>query len=522
MVASEQTGNGHAGPPEHWIRDPVVWLLVVCGMAASAYVFFSGRYLPYDDWAGHVGLSAVLANGDETGAATYLSRSLVPSPYYLFYVTSALWSLIVPVEVGAKLNLVLSSGLLVIGSARLAQVTGRSPRMAGLAPLALFGISLGMGFSSYLFALPWLLFVLADYESLLHQLSTGAVTRRTLAYLGAGLGLAFLGHGLVFVFAIALIGIRTLIFIGPNPRARAKVIIYAGLAALPVTIIALPSVIRRLNKPYVSPEFHRAVQERLATFEGPAKNLSRLPRALYDRGGAGHETTVLLTLGVLALWVLVAWHRRAAHPRAPRGLLIYLGVSVALFLLGPVNILWPVTFWIVADRIGCFALLLAFIALPMRRLGAGAALCALIPLAHNAHVNARTVERFSAWAAPFDKVRAAIPPKQRVLPLDAGPRLQGYARASSSLGFYLLADGARYVPVGHVPEEVPVHRRDVPDTPPTYKASAFDPEAAAAHYDYVVVRGASLRRDTLSSEAFEEVLRVEGWLVAKARRGDPP
>src|SRR5688572_21605113 len=94
-------------PVRPWSRDPVVWAAVVIGALANGLALFGGRYLPFNDWASHVGLSAVLAHGAETGADAYLTRDFTPTPYLLFYLVTAGWALVTSAEVGAKLNLIL-------------------------------------------------------------------------------------------------------------------------------------------------------------------------------------------------------------------------------------------------------------------------------------------------------------------------------------------------------------------------------------------------------------------------------
>lgn len=503
-----------------WFRDPIVWLLTSIGVLACGLVVFGGRYLPYADWAGHVGLSAVLAYGDVSGADAYLTRSLVPTPYYLFYVCTAALGFVVPIEVAAKLNLLIATAVATLGAARLAEATGRSPRLCGIAALMQFGVSLGLGFASFVTGLPWLLHALADTERLYGARENRALAAGALAVM---LTLCFLGHGLVFGFALLLIGLRTLVHLVRQPRLRGAVL-YAAGSAVPAFALAVPSVARRLEQRYVSPEFMTPGGPALAGWVPFAKHLETLSGDLLDRGGHGHHHTMLLVVGWMLI-VFVTYFVRDRHCRPARpqdGLPLYAATMTAMFLLGPVWIGWPVTFWVVYQRAGTLAAVLVSLLVPARLSGwpgAAVALLAGVPVIHNAVVNRDVVAEYSAWAAPYDRVRARIPPGQRVLPLNAGVTV----RPGDTLYFYHLVDGAAYVPVGNIPEEVPVHRRNVAGTPYNPSVQGFDPRIHGRMYDYLVVHGSGPRRRVESSTTTHERLATEGpWTIYRTKKALPP
>jgi hypothetical protein len=529
------TVAANLGVPRRWYQDLLVWLGVVVGVAAAAFVFFAGHYLPYDDWAGHVGLSAVLAHGGENGASVYLTQSLVPTPYMLFYVSCAAWAHVVPPDVGAKLNLLIATALLVIGSARLAEATGRSPRLALLAPLGLFGVSLGMGFSSFLFALPWIFFVLADLEWLLRCMRLDdpiyeREARVRSVFLGVWIALCFLGHGLVFVFAALLVAARLAVYVLPrwrdDKRGAARGILSVGLTVVPTVLLAVPSLLRRLSTPYVSPEFQAGGGPGLAGFASPSDHVASFAGDLLDRGGAGHGVTAALVGAVFLAWALSG--RAGRHSEYERlhtiGPWVYFITMALVFVLGPVNAGWPVTFWVVYQRAGSLALLFLFL-LPTGALSGRRtvlAVAALLPILHNAAVNREVVLAYSSWAAPYDQVRAMVPPGQRVLPLSRPESLGPWGRAANSLGFYHLADGAAYVPVGNVPEEMPVHRTNDAATPYNPSPYEYSPAGPGAQYDYLVLRGEPLVRATRGEpERFREVGEASGWVVFQ-NRAPPP
>ena len=160
-------------------------------------VFFAGPYLPYIDYANHVGLISILARGGETGADAFLARSWAPTPYWLYYVLTALLGRITEVDVASKLVLGASGATWVLGGAHLAEATGRDPRIALAASLGMFGIGLGYGFASFVFTCPLCLFVLGSTERLLG--AEARLRRARVLELGAALTLVFLGHPLVFL-----------------------------------------------------------------------------------------------------------------------------------------------------------------------------------------------------------------------------------------------------------------------------------------------------------------------------------
>ncbi len=465
---------------------------------SSAWVFFAGRYLPYRDWAGHVGLAAVLAEGAETGADLYFIRSWIPTPYYLFYALTALGTPWLGAEVAAKLTLVLTAGLLTVGAAAWAQSTGRSPRLAGIASLALFGLPLGYGFSSYLLATPFLFLSMAELEYTLNG------RRRWL--LPVFLALALVGHGLVFLFTAILVAARTFVFVA---RTRRKLLLLqVPLAALPALILTLPSLLHRLQRPFVSPEFISAKGPPALFTQTPARaHLDTLWSDLLDRGAGAHHHTAALVLIWWALLWLTAWRR---PQRSSHGIALAAGLLVLCFFWGPVNLGWPVTFWVVYARAAPLAAL-ALSLLPSPRLdgrwGATLAIAALVPVFHNAWLNHQQVLLFSKQVAGYDQVRAAIPPGRKVLPLTQGPQLW------ATLGFLHLADGAAYVPVGHVPEELPVHRSNHPSTPYNPQPSELN-QGIAVQYDWLVLKGPWLHQRAQELN-FQVVLKTGEWLVLR-------
>ena len=465
-----------------WHRDPVVAAATVVGVLACAYVVFAGRYLPYQDWAGHVGLSAVLAYGDASGADAYLTRSLVPTPYYLFYVTTAALGFVMPIEAAAKVNLLIASAVATLGAARLAAATGRSPRLCGVAPLVIFGLSLGFGFASFVVGLPWILHALADTERLYGRPDDAAARRWAAIRLAIWLSFCFLGHGLVFLFAAMAIGLRSAVHVARRPR-EFQPVLYAVAAGAAVGLIAAPSVIRRLQHRYVSPEFMTPNGVGLSGFIPWSQRTKSLAADLLDRGGEGHMTTMMLVVGWAAILVLVRVLRGRHDDRPQReglqdGLPLYAVIMTVVFLFGPVWIGWPVTFWVVAQRAGTLA---------------GAArdpVRSCQPDGHDRRDHCELGDRSGRGTTRWSTARlSSATARGPGLTTTCAHRFHSdneFSRFTiprrgspgTTLYFLHLVDGAAYVPIGNIPEEVPVHRRNVPGTPYNPDARSFAPRPA--------------------------------------------
>lgn len=515
--------------PRPWPFDWAVWSGALFGAASTAFAVFAGRYVPYIDWSAHLGLISVLAHGGQTGALEFYERSWAPSPYLLFYAASAILGQLVSVDVAAKLVLVATAALLTFASASLAEATGRSPRLGLIGPLALFGMSLGWGFGSFVVATPFFVLALAAFERFLSAVEPRDRRRRVLV-LGVVLGLLFLAHGLLFLVCGLLIGLRAigwsvLLVIRGRPN-RESLTPVAGLAAattLPIAL-ALPSVIALLHRPTVEAGTEQVttlvdmtpVREHLASFGGD----------LLQRGSEMQERVMLAGGGLLALWLLWSMVRpnrqRAGVPRM--GLEFYAISVSAIYLFGPVAVNWPSSIWLVYPRFGIIAALLVML-LPrcdlQGPLGTPLALAALGLVGWNNAINARLIREFSAWAAPYDGVRAAIPHGSRVLaltlPSGNDPPMEHHT--IGSLYDYLMVDGSAYVAYLFDKPELPVHnRRDVKLRAPFWTSPwAYDPSTHGRDFDYLVLRGSGLVERTEQAGLHERVKAVGPWVIFQTK-----
>jgi hypothetical protein len=517
-----------------WRRDPAVWLGTAAGAAATAWALFAGRYAPYIDWSNHLGLISVLAHGAKTGALDYLERSLAPSPYLLFYAVTALFAQLVTVDVAAKLSIVLSTAIFVPALASFAEASGRSARLAVIAPLAVFGVSMGYGFGSFVFATPFLFGALGANERAIF--SSGQERWRAVRDLAIWLCAAFVAHGFLFAVTVAILGLRTSIRSACSARAgvRAALAPLVSLSAglVPAVLLALPSALAQVNRPEIEAG---SEQPHVFSFEPWSSHLSQLGGHLLERGSSTHWSVMYLAAALFALWLAQGFIARRLTPDATdeppltRGPEIYAAILGALFLFGPMSVEWPSSIWYVYPRFGVIAGASLFV-IPRARLRGliGAALIApaLALVFWNAALNADHVRMFSSWAGQYDPVRAAVPPKSRVLALTVvpGSDLANYHPAMGSLYFYHLVDGAAYTAFLFDKPSLPVRSRpDVPQPKAPFWRSpnSYDPRTHGREFDYLVLRGQGLVSRTVEAGEHELVREANGWSVFRTKNPAP-
>jgi hypothetical protein len=504
-------------------RDPVVWIGGAFGVAATAYATLADRYVPYIDWANHLGLISVLAHGGNTGALELFERSFAPSPYLAFYALSALFAQVFSVDVAARIVLAIAGGCLALGASALAAATGRSARLGLIGPLAMFGTSSYWGFGSFLIATPVLLFSLASAERALHA---ARLRSRESVIFAIWLALLYLSHGLLFVAGVLAIGVRASFFaiararqLGWRDAARAPLILVA--ASLPSIVLMLPAFLALMTTPSIEKGSESLTN--LFEFRPLDQRIARLPNDLLDQGSGHHRTVMWCALALLAVWLLFSIVR-ALRDRN-RGLEIHAALFAALYFFGPMTINWPSSIWMLYPRFGVIAALLILL-LPRcdlrGTLGAVLALPALVLVGANAELNARHVRTFSSWSSRYDQVRALIPPRSRVLALTAvkpnEPQLVHHS--IGSLFMYHMVDGASYVSYLFDKNELPVHlRRDrpIPRAPHWANPWAFDPHTHGADYDYLVLRGGDLIQRTQAAGLHEKIAQIENWAVFRTR-----
>lgn len=514
---------------EPWWRDGVLWgaaLIIVC---VHAWVFLSSPYLPYIDWSNHVGLAGVLAHGDTSGADAFFERSFAPTPYWLFYAGTALLGQWMAVPWAAQLMLVCTSLGLAVTGPMLAAALGRHPRQGFVAPFVLFGFALGYGFAAFLVGLPFLLLALALHERVIQSAAEGPLRRAQVAGFGASLLLLYLSHAmLALVGALLLVGRAGLVvLVGRRKRSFDAwgYVRAVGLAALPALLFALPWLYEVLARPI--PEAGAPADAPWLTFKrGLAAQLGNWRGHLLDRGDPRHLYTMA---GLALLWcVLVGGHLSGPRRRMPRppSRLAYVALAVpllALYLAGPTAIAFPVGVWLVYERFGTLAAFFLFLAPSPRLSGrAGLGFVALLLGAYggDAMVHHQNLERFSGWAAPYDAVRAFVPPGARVLALTEPVAGDVVLRHPSlrTLHFYHLADGTAYGAYCFNHPVLPVRYRGEDQRPPAPPAAAplrFDPRRHGAHFDYWVFRGPNLR--ALAERGGTQVFESGGWAVYRPR-----
>lgn len=519
-----------------WHRDPVLWLAAVLGVAATAYALFAGRYLPYIDWSNHLGLISVLAHGGSTGALDYLERSFAPSPYLLFYAVTALFAQAVTVDVAAKLSILASTALFVPAVASLAEATGRNPRVAAIAPLAVFGVSMGYGFGSFVFATPFLFASLAAAERLLFAPRERRL--RSAGWLALWLVLTFCAHGFLFLCTALLLFLRTMlraaaVMRAEGLRAGAVPVVLIGTSAVPAVLAALPSTLRQIAQPEIEAGSEQPEGGPLLHFVSWAEHRVQLGGHLLERGSAQHWWVMYgaaALLGLLLAGALLQRLRRTTPAQsrtfAPE---LYAGLLVLLFLAGPMSVEWPSSIWFVYPRFGVIAAVALFL-LPRVELPRVASVAfvvlALGLVGWNARLNAQHIRNFSQWASAYDPVRAEIPRGARVLALTVvgGGDLTQRHPALGSLYFYHLVDGASYTAFLFDKASLPVHSKSDVAQPraPFWRApGSFDPRTHGVDFDYLVLRGSGLVSKTRSAGLHELVREVDGWSVFRTLAPSP-
>lgn len=506
-----------------WTRDPVVWVGAAIGGIAAWIVLFSGTYLPYIDYGNHLGLISVLAHGAESGSLQYLSRSLAPTPYWLFYVLTALLGQLVAVDVAAKLVLGASAAIWVLAGAHLAEATGRDPRVAIPASLGSFGISLGYGFVSFVFAAPLILLVLGSLERLLA--ATPRQRRARSGALALVTALLFLSHPLAFLAAALMMLLRAtlelLIKLSLKEPDTARLALALVVSLLPAGILALLSL-------GAAGDLHfEPGKSQLLSFSPLGEHAQRLGGSLLERGSDRHWWVMRGVFGLTLLGLLGSWFRPAPSGkpwRARAAMWLYFAYFMAWYWLGPMSI--TDSLWNVYPRFATLAGV-TLVLLPRWNLSGrwGAAL-ALLPLAlvgYNAFLNVQHVVEFNRLAKPYDEVRTLIPPRSKVLPLtvvgpdDVASQYQGL----TSLYFNHLVDGAAFTPFLFDTPGVPVRaRKDVrlPRAPPWNHPDGYDPKTEGVDYDYLVLRGQGLIDRTQRAGLHELVRNVSGWAVFRKKR----
>lgn len=496
-----------------WTRDPFVLGGAAFAAAVTGWAMFAGHYYPGIDWSNHLALIAILSDGADSGATQYFVRSWLPTPYLLFYVLSALFGQFMAVDAAAKLVITLAGGVWVLGAAHLAEATGRSPRLGLFSPLALFSISMGWGFGSFVFTSPLVFFALGSAE----RMFSSPKNKKRIAEAAATVVLVYLGHGLLIATLVLLLGIRALAL--SIYRRSPRPLLELALSGVPTGLVALPAILSWAKNPWIE-----AGAKSVFDFPPLSERLNGIGGNLLERGSSDHWTVMWIAVGIFAVLLIYSIIKppRDGGPKT-LGLETYAGILTAFYLFGPMTL---GTVWFVYPRFAVLAAA-AILLLPRAdlrgKIGAAVCVAALALVAYNASINRRHVIQFSEWAAPFDRVRALIPKRSRVLPLTVvgnGDRAT-YHHALGSLYFYVMVDGASYVPfVFDNPGHPVYHRKDVqhPRAPFWRSPDSYDPRTHGMDYDYLILRGPSLIQRTVAAGTHELVENVEGWAVFKTKR----
>lgn len=524
--------------PRTWTRDPLIWLGALFAALAHAWVFFAGEYLPYIDYASHVGLISIFAHGDETGALQYFSRSWAPNPYFLFYFVSAALAQVLPVVAAAKLALVLSSAGLALGAAELAESHGRDPRLGLIAPMATFGYALGYGFASFVFAMPIMLFALAALErSLARSLSEDRALPalpRLFWPLALWLCLAYLGHALIFLATGFVLGVRLLAFLwagrarGRRSLARSALGVLVALAPV-IALGGLRLVLLSLEPARVTETTPADPNLRWFEFPAIAPRIRELPHYLIFRGPAKHMESMRAVAALFGLFALASLFRRGDRLRLSHGYSAIVVAFLALYLLGPDAINKPFSVWLFFSRFATLTAVALFLLPRVELRGAFGVLAVVLQLSvlgFDAAQQRVHILNFNQVAEAYDAVRAKVPKHKRILALTygtpAGDPMGGHPNLRT-LYFYHLADGAAYTAYLFDNPLIPVryrHEVPAPEAPFWRTPYTFDPQRHGRQFDLLILRGAPVERARRSPDhaLLEE---VNGWFIFQTKTPPP-
>jgi hypothetical protein len=338
-----------------------------------------------------------------------------------------------------------------------------------------------------------------------------------------------MAHGLVFFVGVAIISVRAVVQAAfdrkRGARSPLRPILYLFVAlSLPVAI-ALPSAVTLIRRPTV--EEGTSAHGKIAEFTPLRLRLTELPGDTLERGSPDHIRVMKSAAAWFLACVLLSLfpsRRRRPDPDDAFAIETYAACLTALYLFGPTGLNWPSSIWLLAPRFAVPAGVALFL-LPRAKLsgfvGIAMTAIALSIVGWNARLNRGHIEHFSAWAAPYDRVRAVIPKGARVLalslPLGGDAPLEHHA--IGSLYTYHMVDGAAYVAFLFDKPELPVHlRHDVVPRAPFWKRPwEYDPTTHGKDYDYLVLRGARLVRRTSEAGLHELVTTIGPWSVFKTK-----
>ena len=503
-----------------WFRDPLILFGALAGALVTAYVLFAGTYLPYIDWSNHLAIISVLAHGGESGALDFMTRSWVPTPYLFFYGLSAALAQVTTVDVAAKLALVVSAFGYTMSLSAMAASLDRDPRQGLVAPLAFFGVSMGYGFASFVFATPFLFFTLAAAEPVFRE----KATRRHLILLGTWLICAYLGHALIFLVAAVLLLTRGIY--GLVIQRRYRPWFQIGLAALPAILLAVPGTLEHVSQPWTEAGSDSADTKQWLYFVSFSQHAAGFWGHLLERGSSTH---ILVMKSTAALWLILLvigfFRPRAKANDSWPSLFIYVSAITALFVVGPNSMEWPSSLWMIYPRFGVIAAMALFL-LPrpgyQGRWGVALALCGVLLVLWNGSINRGHIQRFNQWAKLYEPVRKLIPKGSRVLALTVpqGRDLTHNHPALGSLYFYHMVDGASYVAFMFDAAALPIRqRKDTKPRAPFWKTPhAFDPKVHGVDFDYLVLRGRGLVTRTDRAKLHKKLGSPNGWTVYKTNK----
>lgn len=417
------------------------------------------RYLPFQDWPGHLGLVGVLVHWDDprfTMPAEYFSRGWV-GPNRLFYVLSWPFGEAFGPVTGARILLALFLGALGPSVHGLVRALGGDPRVALLVPPLALGRHLLCGFAPNAAALPFFVLSLAAFARARRRPSAGAWV---LVFV---LGLATLGlHVFVFLVLAGLLSLSALVEVGRRQWGVAAAT--AGTLALFAPFVAW------LGRPAASSSGSGTIRALFDAIDLPT--WSKASAAWTWLFASYHESVTddaiqalwasVFVTGAMAGWVALGRRARSRPGEGDRHVdAVHLGTwfaATAVVFLGFEEYVGPpVNWWGGSLRLPVLAALFAtaglgFLVPAVTKRVRGALLyaSAFTSVAFVAFVVATTKRFERTEMAGFDDVVEAIPYGASVCPLHHGSEVTADfpGVAHGYVGNYVVARRGGRIPQG--------------------------------------------------------------------------
>ena len=467
----------------------ILWRASVAGFLALAlWPIWAHRFPPMQDYPQHLFHSHLLAaQGDPRyDYDRYYELHLQPV-YALFYVLTAGFAKVVPIEAAGKLTLSLYPLLVAVLVLRLRR---RLPEDAPpWGALLLFPLAPNQqwffGNVNFFLSVPLLFLALLDFEDLLAKGSSARAILRQAAWQAA----LFVTHPLTFLAFVAIAVFVTFARRRKVERAWRRLAGPLAVSAVLLGGLLLQSMLSRAPPVPADPRVGWIPPWMSLEYVGLMFTGMRPP-------SMGVLLDVLPWAGIAAIVVACAWSQRRSAPGtgAPADYLWLLAILFAATLFLPFS---KGVFSFINVRIASILYaLLALVAARVRVRGLAAALLVALAAVCTLRSDAKQA-RISAETEEIVGIFDGLPQRAKILPLvfdNTSPELDPtwFHPHLLDATYYHVVVGGGFDPYLIRSPIHPVHFREGArrPAPGEFWAGAFDWKAHGADYDYFLVRGA--------------------------------